>query len=62
VSCGLCERVHVPTRIVPGLLRVIDGSVTASTLRNINVADLLGVRGADGRSACGGIMGHKRSS
>lgn len=40
----LCERAHVPARIVPGYYELIDGSVTASKLRNIDVADLLGRR------------------
>jgi len=57
----LCERVHVPTRIVPGYYELIDGSVTASTLRNINVADLLGRNEArtDVQQVVE-LLGHKR--
>ncbi len=38
----LCERAHVPARIVPGYYELIEGSLTASKIRNIDVADLLG--------------------
>jgi FlaA1/EpsC-like NDP-sugar epimerase len=38
----LCEQAHVPVRIVPGYHELIDGSVTASKIRNVDVADLLG--------------------
>jgi FlaA1/EpsC-like NDP-sugar epimerase len=57
----LCERVHVPARIVPGYYELIDGSVTASKLRDIDVADLLGRREAltDGRQVIE-LLGRKR--
>jgi FlaA1/EpsC-like NDP-sugar epimerase len=47
----LCERAHVLTRIVPGYYELIEGSLTASKIRNIDVADLLGREeaSADGR-------------
>lgn len=38
----LCERAHLPARIVPGYYELIEGSLTASKIRNIDVADLLG--------------------
>ncbi|NLC79951.1 MAG: polysaccharide biosynthesis protein [Lentisphaerae bacterium] len=38
----LCERAHVPARIVPGYYELIDGSLTASKIRNVDVTDLLG--------------------
>lgn len=38
----LCEASHVPARIVPGYFELINGSVTASKIRNIDVSDLLG--------------------
>ncbi len=38
----LCEQAHVPVRIVPGYHELIDGSVTTSKIRNVDVADLLG--------------------
>lgn len=57
----LCEQAHMPTRIVPGYYELIDGSVTASTLRDIDVADLLGRREAltDGRPVVE-LLGGKR--
>ena len=38
----LCEQAHVPARIVPGYYELIEGSLTASKIRNVDVADLLG--------------------
>jgi len=38
----LCETAHVPARIVPGYFELINGSVTVSKIRNIDVSDLLG--------------------
>ena len=38
----LCETAHVPARIVPGYYELINGSVTVSKIRNIDVTDLLG--------------------
>lgn len=38
----LCEDVHCPVRILPAYHELIDGSVTASHIREIDVADLLG--------------------
>jgi FlaA1/EpsC-like NDP-sugar epimerase len=38
----LCETSHVPARIVPGYYELINGSVTVSKIRNIDVNDLLG--------------------
>ncbi|MDD2349664.1 MAG: nucleoside-diphosphate sugar epimerase/dehydratase, partial [Kiritimatiellae bacterium] len=38
----LCEQAHVPARIVPGYYELIEGSLTASNIRNVAVADLLG--------------------
>jgi len=38
----LCETSHVPARIVPGYYELINGSVTVSKIRNIDVSDLLG--------------------
>ena len=37
-----CETAHVPARIVPGYYELINGSVTVSKIRNIDVSDLLG--------------------
>jgi FlaA1/EpsC-like NDP-sugar epimerase len=57
----LSERAHVPARIVPGYCDLIDGSVTASKLRNIDVSDLLGRREAqaDSRQVLE-LLGRKR--
>jgi len=57
----LGERVHVPTRIVPGYFELIDGSLTASKIRDVDVADLLGRAEAmsDGRSVVE-LLGQKR--
>lgn len=38
----LCEASQLPARIVPGYFELINGSVTASKIRNIDVSDLLG--------------------
>ena len=38
----LCECAHVSARIVPGYYELIDGSLTASKIRDLDVADLLG--------------------
>ena len=38
----LCEQAHVPARIVPGYYELIEGSLTASRIRDVDVADLLG--------------------
>ncbi|MDD4101917.1 MAG: nucleoside-diphosphate sugar epimerase/dehydratase [Kiritimatiellae bacterium] len=38
----LCERAHVLTRIVPGYYELLEGTLTASKIRDIDVADLLG--------------------
>ena len=38
----LCEQVQVPARIVPGYYELIEGSLTASRIRDVDVADLLG--------------------
>jgi FlaA1/EpsC-like NDP-sugar epimerase len=38
----LCEQAHVPARIVPGYYELIEGSLTASKIRDVDVADLLG--------------------
>jgi FlaA1/EpsC-like NDP-sugar epimerase len=38
----LCERAHVPARMVPGYYELIEGSLTASKIRDVDVADLLG--------------------
>jgi len=38
----LCERAHVTARIVPGYYELLDGTLTASKIRDIDVADLLG--------------------
>ncbi len=38
----LCERAHVPARIVPGYYELLEGTLTASKIRDIDVADLLG--------------------
>jgi len=38
----LCEQAHVSARIVPGYYELIEGSLTASKIRNVDVADLLG--------------------
>jgi len=48
----LCERAHVPARIVPGYYELIEGSLTASKIRNVDVSDLLGREETmlDGRS------------
>ena len=48
----LCERAHVPARIVPGYYELIEGSLTASKIRSVDVSDLLGREETmlDGRS------------
>lgn len=38
----LCEQVRVPARIAPGYYELLDGSVSVSKIRNMDVADLLG--------------------
>jgi len=38
----LCEAVHVPVRIAPGYLEILDGSLTVNQLREVDIADLLG--------------------
>jgi FlaA1/EpsC-like NDP-sugar epimerase len=38
----LCEEARVPARIVPGYYELIEGSLTASKIRDVDVADLLG--------------------
>jgi FlaA1/EpsC-like NDP-sugar epimerase len=57
----LCERAHVPARIVPGYYELIEGSLTASKIRNIDVADLLGrdETTSDGRAVVE-LLGQKR--
>ena len=57
----LCERAHVPARIVPGYYELIDGSLTASKIRDIDVADLLGREEttSDGRAVVE-LLGQKR--
>ncbi len=57
----LCEEVQVPARIVPGYYELIDGTLTASKIRDIDVADLLGreeVRGDVGPVVA--LLGHRR--
>ena len=57
----LCEQAHVPARIVPGYYELIDGSLTASKIRNVDVADLLGREETllDGRPVVE-LLGQKR--
>ncbi|MDD4017716.1 MAG: nucleoside-diphosphate sugar epimerase/dehydratase [Kiritimatiellae bacterium] len=57
----LCERAHVPARIVPGYYELIEGSLTASKIRNVDVADLLGREETtlDGRAVVE-LLGQKR--
>ncbi len=57
----LCERAHVPARIVPGYYELIEGSLTASKIRNVDVADLLGREemSLDGRAVVE-LFGQKR--
>lgn len=57
----LSERAHVPARIVPGYYELIEGSLTASKIRNIDVSDLLGREEtrSDG-SAVVSLIGRKR--
>jgi len=57
----LCERAHVPARIVPGYYELIEGSLTASKIRNVDVADLLGREEStlDGRAVVE-LLGQKR--
>ena len=57
----LCERAHVPARIVPGYYELIEGSLTASKIRNVDVADLLGREEttSDNRSVIE-LLGQKR--
>lgn len=38
----LCERAHVPARMVPGYCDLIEGSLTVAKIRNVDVSDLLG--------------------
>lgn len=57
----LCEQAHVPARMVPGYYELIDGSLTASKIRKVDVADLLGREevSADGRLVVE-LLGQKR--
>ncbi|MEI7899396.1 MAG: nucleoside-diphosphate sugar epimerase/dehydratase [bacterium] len=57
----LCERAHVSARIVPGYYELIDGSLTASKIRDVDVADLLGREEmtVDGRAVVE-LLGQKR--
>ena len=57
----LCEQAHVPARIVPGYYELIDGSLTVSKIRNVDVADLLGREETtlDGRPVID-LLGQKR--
>jgi len=57
----LCERAHVPARIVPGYYELIEGSLTASKIRNVDVTDLLGrdETTLDGRAVVE-LLGQKR--
>lgn len=57
----LCEQAHVPARIVPGYYELIEGSLTASKIRNIDVSDLLGREETtpDGRAVIE-LLGQKR--
>ena len=57
----LCERAHVPARIVPGYYELIEGSLTASKIRNVDVADLLGREETTlDRQAVVELLGQKR--
>ena len=38
----LCEESRVPMRIAPGYFEILDGSLTVSQLREVDIADLLG--------------------
>ncbi len=38
----LCEQAHVLARILPGYYELIEGSLTVSKIRNVDVSDLLG--------------------
>jgi FlaA1/EpsC-like NDP-sugar epimerase len=57
----LCEQAHVTARIVPGYYELIEGSLTASKIRNVDVADLLGRAETtlDGRAVVA-LFGQKR--
>ncbi len=57
----LCEQARVPARIVPGYYELIDGSLTASKIRDVDVADLLGREETtlDGRAVVE-LLGQKR--
>lgn len=39
---SLCEQTNIPSRIMPGYLELIQGTVTVSRLRKLDVTDLLG--------------------
>lgn len=39
---SLCEQANIPSRIMPGYLELIQGTVTVSRLRKLDVTDLLG--------------------
>ena len=37
-----CEEIRLPVRIAPGYFEILDGTVTVSQLREVDIADLLG--------------------
>jgi FlaA1/EpsC-like NDP-sugar epimerase len=57
----LCEKAHVPVRILPGYGELISGKVTASQIRKVDVADLLGrAETTIDAKAIAAILGRKR--
>jgi len=38
----LCEQAHVPARIVPGYYELLEGTLSVSKIRDVDVSDLLG--------------------
>jgi len=57
----LCETTQARVRIIPGYFELIEGSMTASKIRNVEVADLLGREETQSDSqAVVGLFGQKR--
>ena len=38
----ICDRCHVRTRIIPGLYEILDGRIEISSIRDVEIEDLLG--------------------
>ena len=44
---GVCETIGVPVRIAPGYYEILDGTLSVSQLREVDIADLLGRKEVD---------------